>query len=52
VEQALATLLASDQPFDYAAVKSLAQPERPTIPDLPQPVADLAGYDRLLGGAS
>jgi hypothetical protein len=53
VEQALSLLLASTERFDYAAVKALAQPEHPTVPDLVQPVADLTDYDRLLvGGAS
>ena len=53
VEQALSTLLAGGETFDYAVVKTLAQPEKPSIPDLPQPIADLAKYDRLLlGGAS
>lgn len=53
VEQALSLLVASKERFDYAAVKALAEPERPTVPYLAQPVADLTDYDRLLvGGAS
>lgn len=53
VEQALSLLIESKERFDYAAVKALAQPERLTIPQLMQPVANLADYDRLLvGGVS
>jgi hypothetical protein len=53
VERALEAVLARAERFDYAAVKALAQPERPTIPDLAVLVPDLASYDRLLvGGAS
>jgi hypothetical protein len=54
VEEALVTLLERGARFDYAAVKTLAQPERPTIPVLSIGVPDLARYDELLaaGGAS
>jgi Mu transposase-like protein len=53
VERTLEVLLASTERFDYAAVKALAQPERPAIPQLAALVPDLASYDRLLvGGAS
>ena len=48
VERALGQLLAGGKRFDYAAVKALAQPERPKIPDLPVLIPDLAAYDRLL----
>ena len=53
VERTLEGLLARAERFDYAAVKALAQPERPAIPDLAALVPDLAAYDRLLAaGAS
>jgi hypothetical protein len=53
VECTLEVLLARAERFDYAAVKALAQPECPTIPELAVLVPDLASYDRLLaGGAS
>lgn len=53
VENALVTLLErSDRP-DFAAVKALAAPDRPSIPVVHIPAPDLAVYDRLLvGGAS
>jgi hypothetical protein len=50
---ALEGLLASAERFDYASVKSLAQPERQAVPDLAVLVPDLTVYDRLLAaGAS
>lgn len=53
VERTLESLLAGAERFDYAAVKALAQPERPAIPDLAVLVPDLTAYDRLLAaGAS
>jgi transposase InsO family protein len=48
VEQALDALLAKDEPFDYAAVKALANPEQPTIPELSIGTPDLSRYDSLL----
>ena len=39
--------------FDYAAVRDLAAPVNPTIPELATPaVPDLRVYDALLVGAS
>lgn len=54
VEGALATLLEKATSFDYVAVKAIAQPEQPEIPDVHIGSPDLASYDALLvaGGAS
>lgn len=53
VERALATLLDRGERPDFAAVKALVAPERPTVPTVHIPPPDLAEYDRLLaGGAS
>jgi hypothetical protein len=48
VEAALATLLEKMTPFDYVAVKAIAQPEQPAIPDVHIGSPDLASYDALL----
>jgi len=48
VEAALSTLLEGGGVLDYAAVKGIAQPERPEIPELHIGVPDLACYDALL----
>jgi hypothetical protein len=53
VELALETILASNERPDFAAVKALAAPEKPTIPIVHIPPPDLSVYDGLLaGGAS
>jgi hypothetical protein len=52
VETTLEALLACGERFDYAAVKALAQPERPAIPQLAALVPDLTFYDRLLAGGA
>lgn len=54
VEQALTALLERDEPFDYAAVKALAQPAEPSVPEVRIGAPDLRRYDALLsaGGAS
>ncbi len=53
VDKALKQLLAAGTPFDYAAVKSLAAPDRPEIPELAALHApDLRVYDALLAGAA
>jgi transposase len=54
VETALATLLADEAAFDYAAVKAIAHPERSSLPEVKIGKPDLADYDALLavGGAS
>lgn len=53
VERALDDLLAAEEIFDYVAVKQLAAPEKPTIPQLTVPTTpDLTVYDGLLGGGA
>jgi hypothetical protein len=52
VERALAALLETGDPFDYAAVKALAKPGHPPVPHLAIPAVDLTAYDRLLGGVA
>ena len=53
VEAVLESLLARGDRPDYATVKQLAAPEKPTVPDVHIPPPDLSVYDRLLvGGAS
>lgn len=37
---------------DFAAVKALASPEKPTVPHVDIPAPDLAVYDRLLAGGA
>jgi hypothetical protein len=49
VERALAALLTSGEPFDYAAVRERAAPVRPEVPALPAPRdPDFSVYDGLL----
>ncbi len=51
VEAALRTLLDRGNRFDYAAVRDLAAPVTPTVPELVTPeVPDLGVYDALLVG--
>lgn len=52
VERAIEALLAADKPFDYAAVKALAAPAQPTVPEIDVPVPDLRVYDALLAGGA
>jgi hypothetical protein len=54
VEQALLVLLERGEAFDYAAVKALAQPAAPAVPEIHIGVPDLRRYDALLaaGGES
>jgi hypothetical protein len=52
VERAIKTLLAAAKPFDYAAVKTLAAPAQPTVPEIGVPVPDLRIYDALLAGGA
>jgi hypothetical protein len=54
VEAALTALLEHGGALDYAAVRGLAQPEKPEVPDVRIGSPDLASYDALLvaGGAS
>jgi len=48
VENALAALLERDARLDYAAVKAIAAPETPAIPDIKIPAPDPTAYDSLL----
>ena len=48
VEKALVVLLERGEPFDYAAVKAIAQPEEPTVPHVAIGVPDLTQWDGLL----
>jgi hypothetical protein len=50
VDRALADLLASGEPFDYAAVKRRAAPQSSKVPHIVIGEPDLASYDRLLAG--
>ena len=53
VEEVLEQFLARGDRLDFAAVKTLAAPDKPIIPEVHIPPPDLAIYDRLLaGGAS
>jgi hypothetical protein len=48
VERVLTTLLATNEPFDYAAVARQVKPATPSRPVLNIPAPDLTTYDRLL----
>jgi Mu transposase, C-terminal domain len=50
VEEVLEQLLARSERPDFSAVKALASPEKPTIPEVHIPAPDLTVYDRLLAG--
>lgn len=52
VESALALLLERREPFDYAAVRAIAAPEKPAVPDIKIAPPDLRAYDRLLAGGA
>ena len=52
VDSALYLLLEADEPFDYAAVRALAEPKPPEAPPLTlSSMPDLKVYDRLLTGS-
>jgi hypothetical protein len=52
VERALAELLAAGDAFDYAAVRALASPSSPAVPELTAlAVPDFGVYDALIQGA-
>lgn len=48
VERALVDLLEAGEPFDYARVRSLAEPEPVKVPHVRLPAPDLRAYDELL----
>jgi hypothetical protein len=54
VANALTVLLERGERLDYAAVKAIAAPETPAVPDIQIPAPDPAAYDSLLvsGGES
>ncbi len=53
VDSALALLLEAGEPFDYGAVKELANPAPPRAPVLSLPgMPDLRVYDSLLAGVA
>jgi hypothetical protein len=52
VESALTSILATPRAFDYAAVRAIASPEKPKVPDVKIGVPDLSVYDALLAGGA
>lgn len=48
VERALSELLERGEPFDYAAVRAVASPERRAVPEVRIPPPDFSAFDRLL----
>jgi hypothetical protein len=52
VERALATLLEEGERLDYEAVRALAAPVTPSVPQVAVPAPDLRQYDALLGGGA
>jgi hypothetical protein len=52
VEHALETILARQGRPDFAAVKSLAAPEKPIVPEINIPAPDPAAYNSLLVGGA
>lgn len=48
VERCLEGILSTGQRFDYAAVKAIAKPESPTIPEVKIGEPDLSRYDALV----
>jgi len=52
VDSVLTELLGNPEPFDYARVRQLIDPEPRPVPHVRVPEPDLAVYDQLLGGAT
>jgi hypothetical protein len=52
VAAALEALLSKGERFDYLALRALAQPEKPAVPDLAVLQPNLAVYDTLLAGGA
>jgi len=48
VEEALQALLSARRVPEADRVKEIVEPKRPDVPNLPPPVVDLLGYDRIL----
>lgn len=51
VEAALKELLGRDESFDYAAVRSVVKPERPSVPEIHIGKPNLGIYDDLIAEA-
>jgi hypothetical protein len=51
VETALDELLGRDESFDYAAVRAVVTPERPSVPEIRIGTPDLGIYDQLIAEA-
>jgi hypothetical protein len=51
VEAALDELLGREEPFDYAAVRAMVTPERPSVPEIEIRTPDLGIYDQLIAEA-
>ena len=51
VEAALDELLRRKEPFDYAAVRAVVTPERPSVPEIHIGTPDLGVYDQLIAEA-
>ena len=52
VESALGSLLDRGLAIDYAAVRAIASPERPRVPEIRIGAPDLRAYDELLAGGA
>ncbi len=52
VEEALVELLEGGETFDYAAVKALAAPAKPAVPEVQIGKPDLRQYDALRAGGA
>lgn len=50
VEEILGAMLDRGERLDFAAVKALCAPDKPSVPDVHIPPPDLGVYDRLLAG--
>jgi|HubBroStandDraft_1064217.scaffolds.fasta_scaffold47741_2 hypothetical protein len=52
VETAVSELLDAGKPVDYAAVRAIASPQKPSVPSIKIGIPDLHVYDRLLAGGA
>lgn len=48
IDEVLGEFLKQGKPFDFAAVKALARPEEPLVPEIEIGTPDLSAYDALL----
>ena len=51
VDSALDQLLRCEEPFDYAAVRAVVTPERPSVPEVRIGTPNLGVYDQLIAEA-